>query len=93
MCLVSQSVLEKVFNTSSCDEMLNYKNNLIIPMFILNYRLQHEQLHAKHKGHEAMHLEMILILFATLAVTQLVLFKWKQYHSRSYQVKFLKMYK
>ncbi len=32
-----------------------------------------------------MHLEMILILLATLVVAQLVLYKWKQYHTRSYQ--------
>ena len=51
--------------------------------------MEHEKLHAKHKGHEAMHLEMILILFATLAVMQIVLYKWKIHHFRSYQVMFL----
>lgn len=49
------------------------------------WRLQHEELHAKHKGHEAMHLEMVLILFTTLAVAQIILYKWKQSYSRSYQ--------
>eukprot|EP00794_Sanderia_malayensis_P006921 gene6921-7699_t len=49
-------------------------------------RLEHQRLHEKHKGHEAMHLEMILILLATLIVAQLVLFKWKQYHNKSYQM-------
>jgi len=50
------------------------------------WRLQHEALHAKHKGHEAMHLEMVFVLFVTLAVAQLVIFKWKQYHQHSYQL-------
>lgn len=49
------------------------------------WRLEHEKMHAKHKGHEAMHLEMVLILFATLAVMQVVLYKWKTSHYRSYQ--------
>lgn len=49
------------------------------------WRVEHEKLHAKHKGHEAMHLEMVLILFATLGVMQIVLYKWKTLHFRSYQ--------
>ena len=64
-------------------------------MFIIHthldllYRLEHAKLHEKHKGHEAMHLEMVMILFATLFVMQIVLFKWQQLHSRSYKVKLL----
>jgi len=50
------------------------------------WRQDHEKLHAKHRGHEAMHLEMVLILFATLFVMQIVLFKWQQMHSRSYKM-------
>lgn len=53
---------------------------------LFSYRIEHEKLHAKHKGHEAMHMEMVLILFATLIVAQIVLVKWKKYHHRSYQV-------
>lgn len=49
-------------------------------------RIEHEKIHAKHKGHEAMHMEMVLILFATLAVAQVVLVRWKKQHFRSYQV-------
>ena len=33
-----------------------------------------------------MHLEMVMILFATLFVMQIVLFKWQQLHNRSYKV-------
>ncbi|XP_029457878.1 RING finger protein 121 isoform X2 [Rhinatrema bivittatum] len=43
-------------------------------------------MHAKHRGHEAMHAEMVLILIATLVVAQLVLVQWKQRHSRSYNM-------
>lgn len=43
-------------------------------------------MHAKHKGHEAMHAEMVLILIVTLVVAQLVLVQWKQRHSKSYNV-------
>uniref|UniRef100_A0A8C0AND8 Ring finger protein 121 n=1 Tax=Buteo japonicus TaxID=224669 RepID=A0A8C0AND8_9AVES len=41
-------------------------------------------MHAKHRGHEAMHAEMVLILIATLVVAQLLLVQWKQRHPRSY---------
>lgn len=50
------------------------------------WKLDHEKLHAKHKGHEAMHLEMVLILFITFVIMQILLFKWKQLHFRSYQL-------
>lgn len=43
-------------------------------------------MHAKHKGHEAMHAEMVLILIVTLVVAQLVLVQWKQRHPKSYNV-------
>ena len=33
-----------------------------------------------------MHMEMVLILFATLFIMQIVLFKWQQMHNRSYKV-------
>lgn len=44
-------------------------------------------MHAKHKGHEAMHAEMVLILIVTLVVAQLVLVQWKQRHPKSYNVR------
>lgn len=48
--------------------------------------MQHERLHVKHRGHEAMHAEMVLILVATLVLAQIVLVQWKQRHQRSYNV-------
>ena len=50
-------------------------------------RVEHARMHAKHKGHEAMHAEMVLILIVTLVVAQLVLVQWKQRHSKSYNVR------
>ncbi|XP_048776384.1 E3 ubiquitin ligase Rnf121-like isoform X2 [Ostrea edulis] len=49
------------------------------------WRIEHQRLHEKHRGHEAMHLEMVLILIATLVVAQIVLVQWKQRHFKSYQ--------
>lgn len=49
------------------------------------WRIEHEKLHAKHKGHEAMHMEMVLILFSTLVVAQVLLVKWKKYYYKSFQ--------
>ena len=34
-----------------------------------------------------MHMEMILILLATLVAAQLLLYKWKQHHYRTYHVR------
>uniref|UniRef100_A0A8C3FPR2 Ring finger protein 175 n=1 Tax=Chrysemys picta bellii TaxID=8478 RepID=A0A8C3FPR2_CHRPI len=47
------------------------------------FRLQHQKMHAKH-GHGSMHMEMVLILIATLVVAQIVLVQWKQRHCSSY---------
>ncbi|CAE1330945.1 RNF121_175 [Acanthosepion pharaonis] len=49
------------------------------------WRIEHQRLHEKHRGHEAMHAEMVLILLATLAVAQVVLMQWKKRHFKSYQ--------
>lgn len=54
---------------------------------IFSYRVEHARMHAKHRGHEAMHAEMVLILIATLVVAQLLLVQWKQRHTRSYNVR------
>ncbi|MEJ1274135.1 hypothetical protein NN561_005013 [Cricetulus griseus] len=50
------------------------------------WRVEHARMHAKHRGHEAMHAEMVLILIATLVVAQLLLVQWKQRHPRSYNL-------
>ena len=50
------------------------------------FRLEHMKMHEKHKGHESMHAEMILILFATLIFSQIALVKWKQVYPSSYHV-------
>ena len=46
-------------------------------------------MHEKHKGHEAMHVEMVLILLGTLIAAQIILVQWKQRHFHSYQVQSL----
>jgi len=43
-------------------------------------------MHEKHRGHESMHAEMVLILICTLVVAQLILVQWRKHHFRSYQV-------
>lgn len=54
-------------------------------------RIEHQRLHEKHKGHEAMHAEMVLILIATLVVAQVLLVQWKTRHFKSYQVSLLRV--
>ncbi|KAK3579821.1 hypothetical protein CHS0354_014968 [Potamilus streckersoni] len=49
------------------------------------WRIEHQRLHEKHRGHESMHVEMVLILIATLVVAQILLVQWKQRHFKSYQ--------
>ncbi|XP_041075476.1 RING finger protein 175 isoform X1 [Polyodon spathula] len=51
-----------------------------------HWKMQHEKIHVKHRGHEAMHAEMVLILIATLVIAQIVLVQWKQRHCRSYNM-------
>ncbi|XP_060532449.1 E3 ubiquitin ligase Rnf121 [Cylas formicarius] len=49
-------------------------------------RLDHQNLHEQHKGHEKMHAEMVFILILTLIVAQVVLIEWKKRHYRSYSI-------
>lgn len=60
---------------------------LYLNVLLLFHRVEHARMHAKHKGHEAMHAEMVLILIVTLVIAQLVLVQWKQRHSKSYNVR------
>lgn len=50
------------------------------------FRFEHQQMHEKHKGHDAMHAEMLIILIITLIVAQVALVEWKKRHYRSYSV-------
>ena len=54
---------------------------------VLGFRIEHQRMHERHRGHEAMHAEMVLILIVTLVVAQIVLVQWKQRHFGSYQVR------
>ncbi|CAO1413523.1 unnamed protein product [Diamesa serratosioi] len=47
-------------------------------------RYEHQKMHDKHKGHEQMHVEMLLILVITLIVAQFCLVYWKKRHYKSY---------
>lgn len=40
----------------------------------------------KHKGHGAMHLEMVLILISTIIVSQIALVQWRNRYPRSYNM-------
>ena len=48
------------------------------------HRLRHRMIEEKHRGHDLMHAEMILILFGSIMVAQVLLFVWRQRHPRSY---------
>ena len=50
------------------------------------WKLEHMKMHEKHRGHESMHAEMILILFVTLVVSQIALVKWRQVYPYSYHL-------
>lgn len=45
-------------------------------------------MHEQHKGHDAMHAEMIVILLVTLIVAQVALVEWKKRHYKSFSVSF-----
>ncbi|XP_066217020.1 RING finger protein 175 [Saccopteryx leptura] len=50
------------------------------------WNLQQERMYKLHRGHESMHVEMILIFFSTLIIAQIVLVQWRQRHGRSYNL-------
>ncbi|XP_046623699.1 RING finger protein 121 isoform X1 [Neodiprion virginianus] len=50
------------------------------------WRVEHIKMHEKHRGHESMHTEMLLILLVTLIVVQVFLVEWKKRHYKSYQM-------
>lgn len=52
-------------------------------------RLQQQRMYKLHRGHESMHVEMVLIFLSVLVVAQIVLVQWRQRHSRSYNVSHL----
>ncbi|XP_055000807.1 RING finger protein 175 isoform X3 [Sorex araneus] len=47
---------------------------------------QPEQMDTTHRGHESMHVEMILIFLCALVLAQVVLVQWRQRHCRSYNL-------
>ena len=49
--------------------------------------MRHRMIEEKHRGHDLMHAEMILILFAAIMAAQVLLFLWRQKHRRSYTVR------
>nr|XP_037848973.1 RING finger protein 175 isoform X3 [Chlorocebus sabaeus]XP_037848990.1 RING finger protein 175 isoform X3 [Chlorocebus sabaeus] len=48
--------------------------------------LQQERMYKMHRGHESMHVEMILIFLCILVIAQIVLVQWRQRHGRSYNL-------
>lgn len=46
------------------------------------HRMRHRMIEEKHKGHDLMHAEMILILFSSIIVAQILLFTWRQKRPR-----------
>lgn len=46
------------------------------------HRLRHRMIEEKHKGHDLMHAEMLLILFSSIMVAQVLLFIWRQKRPR-----------
>jgi len=50
------------------------------------HRIEHQHFHKKHKGHEAMHAEMVIILVAVLIVSQVLLVQWRIRRPKSYNL-------
>lgn len=50
------------------------------------FRLEHDKLHARHKGHEAMHAEMFILLLVIMVIAQVALVQWKKRYPKSYQM-------
>ncbi|PNI63249.1 RNF175 isoform 3 [Pan troglodytes] len=50
------------------------------------WNLQQERMYKMHRGHDSMHVEMILIFLCVLVIAQIVLVQWRQRHGRSYNI-------
>ncbi|KAM4834296.1 RING finger protein 175 isoform 2-T2 [Thomomys bottae] len=50
------------------------------------WSLQQERMYQMHRGHESMHVEMILIFISALVIAQVALVQWRQRHGRSYNL-------
>ncbi len=50
------------------------------------HKMRHRMIEEKHRGHDLMHAEMILILFGSIFLAQILLFLWRQKHFKSYQL-------
>ncbi|KAM5230051.1 RING finger protein 175 isoform 2-T2 [Hipposideros larvatus] len=50
------------------------------------WNLQQERMYKMHRGHESMHVEMILIFLCILIIAQIVLVQWRKRHGRSYNL-------
>lgn len=87
LVLMNHSLTTLDLNCCETTGVSSFYNHHLLIMFLLYHRVEHARMHAKHKGHEAMHAEMVLILIVTLVVAQLVLVQWKQRHSKSYNVR------
>lgn len=61
-------------------------------VFLLSSRLEHQKLHEQHRGHDAMHAEMVLILIVTLIIAQIALVEWKKRYYKSYSVSITGMF-
>jgi len=48
------------------------------------HRIEHAEFHKKHKGHEAMHAEMVIILITMLILGQIALFQWRSRSPKTY---------
>lgn len=46
------------------------------------HRMRHRMIEELHKGHDLMHAEMLLILFSSIMVAQVLLFVWRQKRPR-----------
>jgi len=50
------------------------------------HKMRHQIFHLKHKGHEAMHTEMVLVMISMLIIGQICLVQWKKRRPKSYNM-------
>lgn len=50
------------------------------------HKIKHQIFHLKHKGHEAMHTEMVLVMITLLVIGQILLVQWKKKSPKTYNL-------
>lgn len=85
---LAQNALNDAMHVNADDLLIKNPMGVDVDMSDMSeaekHRIQHAEFHKKHKGHEAMHAEMVIILITMLVLGQIALFQWRSRSPKTY---------